>query len=101
MFSWQFSLSFRASLASQLVKNLPAMQETRVPFLGLVPGLGRFPGEENGNPLQYSCLENPMDRGAWWATVRGVSKSNQAKNITWNKNLCRETGIGLPWWPNG
>ena len=37
--------------------------------LGLIPGLGRFPGEGNGNPLQYSCLENPMDRGAWRATV--------------------------------
>ena len=36
---------------------------------GSVPGLGRFPGEGNGNPLQYSCLENPMDGGAWWATV--------------------------------
>ena len=37
--------------------------------LGLIPGLGRFPGEGNGNAHQYSCLENPMDRGAWWATV--------------------------------
>ena len=43
--------------------------------LGLIPGLGRSPGEGNGNPLQYSCLENPMDRGAWWATVHGVTKS--------------------------
>ena len=43
--------------------------------LGLIPGLGRFPGEGKGYPLQYSCLENPMDRGAWWATVHGVSKS--------------------------
>ena len=42
--------------------------------LGSVPGLGRFPGEKNDNPLQYSCLENPMDRGAWRATVHGVSK---------------------------
>jgi len=42
---------------------------------GLIPGLGRSPGEGNGNPLQYSYLENPMDRGAWWATVHGVSKS--------------------------
>ena len=42
---------------------------------GSIPGLGRFPGEENGNPLQYFCLENPMDRGAWWATVYGVAKS--------------------------
>ena len=42
---------------------------------GLIPELGRTPGEENGNPLQYSCLENPMDRGAWRATVHGVAKS--------------------------
>ena len=42
---------------------------------GSVPGLGRSPGEGNGNPLQYSCLENPMDRGAWWATVHVLAKS--------------------------
>ena len=41
----------------------------------LIPGLGRFPGERNGNPLQYSCLEIPMDREAWQATVHGVAKS--------------------------
>ena len=43
--------------------------------LGSIPGSGRSPGEGNGNPLQYSCLENPMDRGAWWATVHVVAKS--------------------------
>ena len=42
---------------------------------GMVPGSGRSPGEENGNPLQYSCLENSMNGGAWWATVHGVAKS--------------------------
>ena len=42
---------------------------------GLIPWLRRFPGEENGNPLQYSCQEHPMNRGAWWATVHGVAKS--------------------------
>ena len=42
---------------------------------GSIPGLGRSPGEGNGNPVQYSCLENPMDRGAWWATVHRVAKS--------------------------
>ena len=42
---------------------------------GSIPGSGRSPGEGNGNPLQYSCLENPMARGAWWATVHGVAKS--------------------------
>ena len=41
----------------------------------LIPGSGQSPGEGNGNPLQYSCLENSMDRGAWWATVHGVAKS--------------------------
>ena len=41
----------------------------------LIPGSGRSPGEGNGNPLQYSCLENPMDGGAWWATVHRVAKS--------------------------
>ena len=44
-------------------------------YLGSISGLGRSPGEGNGNPLQYSCLENPMDRGVWWATVHGVAKS--------------------------
>ena len=43
--------------------------------LGSIPGSGRSPGEGNGNPLQYSCLENPMDGGAWWAAVHGVAKS--------------------------
>ena len=41
----------------------------------MIPGLGRYPGGGNGNPLQYSYLENPMDRGDWWATVHGVAKS--------------------------
>ena len=43
--------------------------------VGLILGSGRFPGEKNDNPLQYSCLENPMDRGAWWATVHAVTES--------------------------
>ena len=43
--------------------------------VGSIPGSGRSPGEGNGNPLQYSCLENPMDRGAWWAIVHGVAKN--------------------------
>jgi len=56
---------------AQTVKNLPAVQID----LGLIPGSGRSPGEENSNPFQYSCLENSVDGGAWWATVHGVSKS--------------------------
>ena len=49
---------------------------------GSIPGLGRSPGEGNGNPLQYSCLENPMDGGAWWATVHEVTKSQTWLNFT-------------------
>ena len=63
--------------ASQLVlvvKNLPA-NTGDLRDVGSVPRLGRSPGERNGNPLQYSCLENPMDRGAWQATVHRVAKS--------------------------
>ena len=44
--------------------------------MGLIPGLGRYPGGGNGNLLQYSCLENSMDRGAWWASVYGIVKSH-------------------------
>ena len=54
-----------------VVENPPAMQETQVPSLGQEDS----PGEGNGSPLQYSCLENPMDRGAWWALVHGAAKS--------------------------
>ena len=57
-----------------VVKNLPVSTgDTR--DVGLILGLGRYPGEGNGNPVQYSCLENSMDRGAWQATVHGVAKS--------------------------
>ena len=55
-------------------KNLPA-NAGNAGDLCLIPGLRRFPGAVNGSPLQYSCLENPMDRGAWLTTVRGVAKS--------------------------
>ena len=54
-----------------MVKKIPASAGD----VGLIPGSGRCPGGGHGNPLHYSCLENPMDRGAWWATVYGVAKS--------------------------
>ena len=54
-----------------MVKNAPA----NVRDVGSIPGSGRSPGVGSGNPLQYSCLENPMDRGAWQATVHGVTNS--------------------------
>ena len=61
----------RAFLLAQMVKNLPAMQETPVQSLGREDS----PGEGNGNPLQYSCPENSLDRGSWQVTVHGVPKS--------------------------
>ena len=87
---------------------------------GSIPGLGRSPGEGNGNPLQYSCLKNPMDRGAWQAAVQRVLKSRtqlsdyaqnsstQGKKRTWNRKkraLGREcegmsTFIGRRLWRN-
>ena len=63
-----------ASLVAQLVKNLPA-NAGDARDVGSIPGLGRGPGGEHGNPLQYSCLENSTDGGAWWATVHGVAKN--------------------------
>ena len=63
-------LNVMASLIARSIKNLPAMQDTWVQFLGQEES----PGEGNGNPLQYSCLENPMDRGVWQATVLGVTR---------------------------
>ena len=67
----------RASLVAQLVKNPPAMQETayNAGDPGLTLGSGRSSGEGNGNPFQYFCLGNPMDREAWWVIVHGVAKS--------------------------
>ena len=67
------SLITGASLVAQMVKNPPAMQETQVQDVGSILGWGRSHGEGNGNPLQSSCLENPIDRGHWWATVHGVT----------------------------
>ena len=66
-----------ASQVALVVKNLPANAED-VRDVGLIPGSGRSSRGGHGNPLQYSCLENPMDRGAWWATVHSVSNREKA-----------------------
>ena len=62
----------RASQVALVVKNLPA----NAGDTDSISGSERSPGERNGNPFQYSCLENPMDRGAWWATVHRVAKKS-------------------------
>ena len=76
-----------------MVKNLPAnARDAR--DMGLIPGLGRSPGEGNGNPLQYSCLENPMNRGAWRATVHGVAESHTrlSEHIACKSSICQIWG---------
>ena len=65
---------FGASQVMLVVENLPA-NVGDIGDAGSIPGLGRCPGGEHGNPYQYSCLENPMDRGAWQATVHRVAQS--------------------------
>ena len=71
-------------MVTECVKSLPKATSSssdgkesacNVGDMGSIPGLGRSPGERNGYPLQYSCPRNPMDRGAWWAAVHGVTKS--------------------------
>ena len=62
-----------------MIKNSPA----NAGDMGLIPGPGRSHGEGNGSTLQYSCMENPVDRGAWWATVHGVAKeSDMTEQLT-------------------
>ena len=69
--------------SGSVVKNLPAS----VGDAGLIPKSGRFPGEGNGDPLQYPCLENPVDRGAWWVTIYRVSKSDTTYQLNNNKSI--------------
>ena len=66
---------------ANMVKNLPA-NAGDARNTGSMPGSGRSPREGNGNPLQYSCLRNPIDRGAWWATVHGLAKSRTRLSTT-------------------
>ena len=81
------------SLVAQRVKN--AYQRGDAGDTGLIPGSGRSHGGGNGNPLQYSCLESPTDRGAWWATVRGVANSlDTTKRLTLSVSLRALTRTG-------
>ena len=75
-----------------MVKNLPTKQE-----MHSIPGLGRPAGEGNGNPLQYSCLENSMDRGTRWATVHGVAELDMTEQLHFHFSLtCTGEGNGNP-----
>ena len=80
-----------ASQVALVIKNLLVNTgDTR--DADLILGLGRSPGERQGNPLQYSCLENPMDRGAWWATVQRVAESDMTKMSAF-VGLCVRLGV--------
>ena len=79
--------TFNHCQVAPMVKNLPA-KAGDVRDTGLIPGLGRSPGGGHGNPLQYSCLENPMDRGAWRATVHGVTKSPTGLSDRAHRHSC-------------
>ena len=74
--SLQVTVTALASRVARVVKNLPA-NSGDIRDVGSVPGSGRSLEEGHSNPFQYSCLENPMDRGAWWASVHGVTKSQR------------------------
>ena len=83
-----------ASQVALVVKNLPAITGD-IRDMGSIPGLGRFPEEGHGNPLQHSCLENPVDRGVRWATVHRVVKSQtQLKQL--NTQAHAHTREGCP-----
>ena len=76
-----------------MVKNPPADAE----YMGSIPESGRSPGGGHGNSLQYSCLENPLDRGAWWAAVHGVAKSEtQLKRLGTNAKSMRQIQLLSP-----
>ena len=75
-----------------VVKNQPA-NAGDVRDAGSIPGLGRSPGGGHGNPLQDPCPENPMDRGAWWATVHGVSESQT--RLKWLAHTHEDSGDGV------
>ena len=88
--SWVTNITDRnacgASPVAQLVKN-PTVNAEDTRGMSFIPWLGRYPGKGNGNPLQYSCLENPMNRGVWQGTVHGVTKSRTPLS-DWTTKKC-------------
>ena len=85
--------AFQGFPGGSVVKN-PAANARDAGNVGSVPGSGRSPGERNSNPSQYSCLENPTDRGAWWATVPGVPKTQTQLNThAYNMHLKEQSPL--------
>ena len=80
---------FRNSLKQIAVGKESTCNAGDMGYVGSIPGLGRLPGGEQGNPLQYSCLENSMDRGAWQAIIQGIAKESDMAEATENTLLGR------------
>ena len=94
-YSYKYYVTHLRSIPTVSVVKNPHANAGDARDAGSIPGLGRFPGRGNGNSLQYSCLINSMDRGAWWATVHGLSKSwkwlsNWVHTHTYTWNLLRQ-----------
>ena len=88
LFPWKIWVEFPSF---SVVKNLP-VNAGDAGDMGSVPGSGRSPGEENGNPLQCSCLDNPMDRRTWWVVVHGVTEeSDMTEQINKHTHVCTHT----------
>ena len=91
---WLFFKKENIDLLYDPPKNLvaPTIKRSNAGDQGSIPGSGRSPGKRNGNPLQHSCLENPMDRGSWWVTVHGVAESDttEAAKYTSTKKTCTQ-----------
>ena len=90
--TWANPFTFLGFLGEVLVVKNPPANAGDKREVGLIPGSRRSPGGGHGNPLQYSCLENPMDRGAWQATVHGVAESDTTK-ATWHTCMLHISGL--------
>ena len=102
VYSWLLK-NYGAFQVALVVKNLPA-NVGDIRDVGSIPGSERSPGEGHSNLLQYSCLENPMDRGIWWAIVHRVSESDMTKCLSiWKKwqwkNMSYLMAILMDWYP--
>ena len=87
------SMSHKGAIQVALMVKNPPASAGDVRASGSIPGWGRSPGEENSNPLQYSCLENPIDRGARWSTIHGMTESGMTESL-WHSMMTHGSQMG-------